>query len=135
MSDLKRMYVVEVFSPKAGKDAEQTQEPGMSGPWLTVHTTDDQDEAVRVCKEEHAVRKVNTRVRQFWLHSEPPKQRPLKDGETPRVDAPLHDVVCLEHPNEHLRVYDLGVPVHCPTCRAKMVPADFAAGLGEAEDL
>lgn len=113
MSDMKRIYVVEV----PGAIADQ---------WFSVHTTEDQDEAVRVAKEEHAQRHCNTRVRQFWVESAAPEVKPLRGGVAPSVDVPLVPFTCLDHRDRVISVHQSARAPRCPDCRSSMVPQSMA---------
>jgi hypothetical protein len=119
MSDLKRIYVVEVLLP--------ARPPSVAfKDWVSVHQTNDQDDAIRMAKEEHKARGTNARVRQFWVEHTAPEAKPLRPGEVAPVDVPLVPYTCLDHRDRVISVHSTARPPWCPDCRTNMVPQSMA---------
>lgn len=109
-----RVYVVEV----PGKD---------SSTWVSVHTTDDAKEAVRVAKEEAHTRKTNARVRQFWVAKAIPQRDTIHHAGSPTPEeGDLTEYTCMNHRFNIVRAFAGPRKPTCPDCHKDMVTTSLA---------
>lgn len=89
--------------------------------WVSVHTTEDHNDAIHVAKEYP-----RARVRQFWVARQTIQRDTLsKDIIIPEV--PLTDMVCMDHRDITLRwLPDGTTPPSCSTCHKPLVTQALA---------
>lgn len=133
-----RVYVVEAQVPPNPTDPKA----GLTGPavpvqWVSVHTTESADEAVRVAKEEHNTRKTPTRVRQFWISRTIPQRDTLPKDVPATYDGGMEDMTCIEHPEVKLRWRMVlgGVTPTCSICHKPLVTQALVDSMSNPVDL
>lgn len=133
MADMKRIYVVEKAN-KASLD-QQADERGLV--WWSVGTYDHPADAGHHAAELKAQIDsgaiMGARVRQFWVSSTPPTQKPLRAGETAPVDVPMVDLTCVDHPDVRVKVYKSAHPPRCKYCSKYLVPPSFEDAITDGE--
>jgi len=129
---MKRIYVVERLPI--------SQNPADKANWLSVGTYDrpaDAGQHAADLKPTIGVLNRGVRVRQFWVESAAPEQKPLKQGMTVPSDVPLVELQCTDHPDVRVKVFATAPAPRCKYCRKTLVTADMADAidLGELVDL
>lgn len=131
-TDMKRLYVVERLPLDRTLASDEAKAAHHRNGWLSVGQYDDPSEAGRHAadlKPTIGVLNAGLRVRQFWVSSPAPEQKPLKAGQTAPVDVPLVQYTCFDHPDYKVAVHNTSNPGRCKHCGQALVTQSMADAL------
>lgn len=124
MSDLKRVYVVEVM---VGDDPGLCQDHDAPVRWVSTGSYSTESEALDHARDPAETR--DTRVRQFWVESGPPMTVAGVPSKAPMVSGEdLTDFRC-DQCNTTAKGYEGGTPPRCQSCSREMLPDSMAADI------